>query len=169
MADRPTTLGARASGRMAVTANDPFRADLATTIAHHDAAITGLSGRMTGVETGLRTLQSEVHAGFNGMQHSLSEAINGLGSKFDRLDAAPKLDMHKIIGSVVSLAVLFSIICGGIVWMAGSQFAGVLAKQDSFNTSITKTVERHETKLDSIGEWMTTVHVKVPKRGERSQ
>lgn len=168
MTDRPTALRNQTAARMAGAANDPFREGLVQTLAQHDAAIVGLSGRMTGVENGLKGLQGEVHAGFNGVQNSLATSIGNLSSKFDRLDAAPKLDIHKIIGSVVAIAILFSMICGGIVWIAGGQFAASFAKQDAFNTSIAKTVDRHDSKLEQLGEWMTTVHVKVPKR-ERSQ
>lgn len=86
--------------------------DLIQTIAHHDAAIGQLGGRMTGVESGLRTLQGEVHAGFV-----------TLGSKLDKLDAIPKFDFHQTVKTVSSLVFLFASVVAGIIWIATQQFA----------------------------------------------
>jgi len=183
MSDRATNMRSATTARMAGAADDPFRQDLVTTLAHHDAAINGLSGRMTGVEAGLNKLQDDVHNGFNGMQQTMTAAVGALSSKFDRIEARPSLDVHKVIGSVVSVAVLFSMVCAGIIWITTSQFSGFIAKQDAINEreksrnewqtgEINKSsdrLHRVEGEVSRIGEWMTTVHVKVPKRWERSQ
>jgi hypothetical protein len=105
--------------------------DLSKTIAHHDAAITQLGGRMTGVEGGLLTLQGEVHTGFA-----------TLGSKLDKLDARPTVNLHESVRTVLSLAVLFSMIVGGIIWVTTSQFAVVVAKVDKHDTEIGRIAER---------------------------
>lgn len=123
--------------------------NLMQTLAHHDAAISALGGRMTGVETGLRTLQGEVHAGFN-----------ALGSKLDKIDARPTFDFHKTVSTVVALAVLFSMICGGIIWITTGQFGAMIAEQKSFNGIVKDRLERHDTAIEKIteavGAWRTT-------------
>lgn len=121
-------------------------------LAHHDAAISALGGRMTGVESGLKTLQGEVHQGFAGM----GQTLTSLNSKFDTLAARPTFDVHKTIGTVVSLAVLFSMVVGGIIWVTTSQFSGVVAEQKSFNQTVTKTLERHDQQIETLGKWITT-------------
>lgn len=131
--------------------------DLVHTLAQHDAAINTLGGRMSGVETGLRTLQGEVHSGFN-----------VLGSKLDKLDAAPKFDFHKTVGTVVALAVLFSMICGGIIWITTGQFGAMIAEQKSFNGIVKDRLDRHDTALDkiteAIGAWRTNTTVREPRK-----
>jgi hypothetical protein len=115
--------------------------DITAQLAHHDAAISGLSGRMTGVEQGLKTLQGEVHHGF------LS-----LGSKLDKIDAAPKFDFHKTVSTVLKLALLFSMVVGGIIWVTTNQFSGVVATQKATNDSLIAKIERHEGMLEKIAE-----------------
>lgn len=105
-------------------------ADLRETLAHHDAAIQSLGGRMSSLETGMRTLQGEVHSGFT-----------ALGSKLDRLDAAPRFDFHQTVSTVTTIAVLFSMIVGGIIYITSSQFATTVAR-----------VEAHESALANLNE-----------------
>jgi hypothetical protein len=122
--------------------------DLFTTLAHHDAAISTLGGRMTGVESSVRTLQGEVHAGFS-----------GLGGKLDKLDARPALNFPELVRTVLSIILIFSMIVGGIIWVTTAQFAGVLAEQKILNTNIASRIEKHETVLERIG-WAAKVEVK---------
>jgi hypothetical protein len=122
--------------------------DLFTTLAHHDAAISTLGGRMTGVETSVRTLQGEVHAGFA-----------GLGGKLDKLDARPSLNFPELVRTVLSLIVIFSMIVGGIIWVTTAQFAGVVAEQKSLNANLAARMEKHETVLERIG-WAAKVEVR---------
>jgi hypothetical protein len=119
--------------------------DLFTTLAHHDAAISTLGGRMTGVESSVRTLQGEVHAGFS-----------GLGGKLDKLDARPALNFPELVRTVLSIILIFSMIVGGIIWVTTAQFAGVLAEQKILNTNIASRIEKHETVLERIG-WAAKV------------
>lgn len=136
---------------------------LSAVLAHHDTEIKNLGGRMHGVETGLRTLQGEVHTGFASMQQAMNGLGNGLAALNSKLDSAPKFDAHKSISTIVSLAVLFAMICTGIIYISGSQFSSVIAEQKSFNGLVAKQIERHELRLDKqattleeIGRWATT-------------
>jgi hypothetical protein len=148
--------GGRARGKMA---NKPD--DLMQTLAHHDAAISTLGGRMTGVERGMATLQTEVHTGFN----ALNTTLNGLNSKIDKFDARPQFDFHKTVGTIVAIAVLFSMICAGIIYITNSQNAALVAEQKSFNTNIGKLVEKHDAQIESINGWRATIQYPAPSRG----
>ena len=113
--------------------------DLATTLATHDAAITTLGGRMTGVESSVRTLQGEVHSGFS-----------ALGSKLDKLDSRPQINFHETTKTVLSLAVLFSMVCGGIIYITNSQSAAERARQEVLNGSLTEKLTKAEDVLEKI-------------------
>lgn len=139
--------------------------DITAQLAHHDAAITALGGRMSGVETGLRTLQGEVHHGFVNVTQTVNQQIGALSSKLDKLDAAPKLDLHKSVGTVVALAVLFSMICAGIIWITTSQFSGVIAEQKSLNQTFTRTLEKHDKQIDDLRAWSVTIERAMSTRG----
>lgn len=156
------------------TGKTPYEgSEWAATLAHHDAAIGNLSHRMTGVETGMRTLQGEVHSGFSALKTELS-ALNGGLSK---LDAQPKINLHQAVSTVLALAVLFSMVVGGIIWVTTSQFAGVIAEQKAFNSAISNRaekidarVDKNETSIDkireTIGHWLTTIE---GRRADASQ
>ena len=107
--------------------------DLRETLVHHDAAIQSLGGRMSSLERGMSTLQGEVHTGFS-----------ALGSKLDRLDAAPKFDFHQTVSTVTTMAVLFSMVCAGIIYITGSQFATTQAQVAQHDKSIAKINEKIE-------------------------
>lgn len=113
--------------------------EITSTLAHHEAAINNLGGRMTGVENGLRTLQGEVHTGFAGIANSMNTQIGALSSKLDRLDAQPKFDFHRTVGTVTTLAVLFSMVCGGIIWITTSQFQITVATTERTAASLSET------------------------------
>lgn len=143
--------------------------DITAQLAHHDAAIGALGGRMTGVEQGLKTLQGEVHAGFSNVTHNVNQHIGNLASKIDRLDARPTFDFHKVVGTVVSLAVLFGMICGGIIYINNAQNAALVAEQKVFNSTVAKALEKHDDRIDRnegeiavINSWRATI---VPARG----
>ena len=147
--------------------------DLSATLARHDTAIQSLGGRMHGVESGLKTLQGEVHQGItklSGENSSIKEALASLGSKFD---SRPTFDAHRTIQSIAYLAGLFSLVVGGIIWVTNNQFAGVVAEQKAFNGTVNKLLDRHDTRIQSnenrvlkvediIGDWATSI-----KRGAR--
>lgn len=115
--------------------------DLMATLATHDAAINTLSGRMTGVESSVRTLQGEVHTGFA-----------ALGSKLDKLDAAPKFDFHRTVKTVSSLIFMFAAICGGIIYIVNSQSAAERARQEVLNSALTEKMNKAESVLEKIDQ-----------------
>ena len=123
--------------------------DLLTTLAHHDAVIGNLSGRMTGVETGLKALDTNVNRGFS-----------ELSSKFDKLDARPSFNFHQGVTTVVSLAVLFSMVVGGIIWVTTGQFAGMIAEQRGFNANTKERMDNYERTLAEVARslgWVTNL------------
>lgn len=129
---------------------------LMATLAHHDAQITSLGGRMTGIENSVRTLHGEVHSGFT----AINQQISVLVSKIDKMDAAPKFDFHKTVSTVTTIAVLFSMIVGGIIWITTGQFSGAWSKQDAFNAQITRRVEANEEAMQRIHGWTPAVERK---------
>lgn len=80
-----------------------------------------------------------------------------LGSKLDRFDGRPTFDFHKTTTTIVAIAVLFSMICGGIIYITNSQNAALLAEQKSFNSTVAKTLDRHDTQIDKLSAWSTTI------------
>lgn len=109
--------------------------DITAQLAIHDTAINGLSGRMTGVEQGLKTLQGEVHHGFasvtanvNSQLGQVQTSMNALGSKLDKIDNRPQFDFYKTVRTVQSLAVLFVMVCAGIIWITRAQFDQTIAE-----------------------------------------
>ena len=134
--------------------------ELLQTLAHHDAAIATLGGRMSGVEGGLNSLQKEMHTGFTAVASSIAQ----LGSQIDKADARPQIDYHKTISSIVAIAALFSMIVAGIIWVTSSQFGAVIAEQKGYNAAIQTRVGKVESSIekmaDQIGQWKTrTVEV----------
>jgi hypothetical protein len=126
--------------------------NLASTLAHHDAAITTLGGRMTGVESSVRTLQTEVHTGFV-----------ALGSKLDKLDSRPQFDFHQTTKTVLSLSVLFSMVCAGIIYITNAQGAAERARQEVLNNALTEKASKTESileKIDSKLDWAPVVERK---------
>lgn len=130
--------------------------DITAQLARHDAAIGALGGRIHGVETGLRTLQGEVHQGFN----ALNQTLIGVNSKIDKLDSAPKFDFHKVVGTVVSLAILFGMVCGGIIYITTGQTGAQFAKQDIVNEKAQERIAEQGRLIKEIGEridWMPSL------------
>lgn len=132
-------------------------------IAHHDAEIVNLSARMSGVENSVITLGNETRAGFSQVGIQFAD----LKSTLQHLNSAPKVDVHRIISSVVAIAVLFSMIIGGIIYINNSQTAALVAEQKAFNSNVARTLEKSEDKLQNhetrltkteveLGRWSTT-------------
>jgi hypothetical protein len=117
----------------------PMPKDLTATLATHDAAINVLGGRMTGVESSVRTLQGEVHTGFS-----------ALGSKLDKLDSRPQFDFHQTTKTVLSLAVLFSMVCAGIIYITNSQNAAERARQEIIANALAEKVGKTDSILEKI-------------------
>lgn len=126
--------------------------ELLKTLANHDAAINTLGGRMSGVETSVHKLQGEVHTGFA-----------ALGSKLDKIDARPTVNLHEVVRTVLSLAILFGMVVSGIIWITTGQFGGVVAEQKAHNVSVTEKLKEHKADIDKLSErtqWLPT----APKR-----
>lgn len=148
--------------------------DFRTTLAHHDAQITNLGGRISGVESGLRTLQGEVHTGFANVTqnvtqqiNSVAAVVNALSSKFDRMDAAPKFDFHRIVGTIVSLAALFAMICAGIIYITTAQTSAVIAEQKAYNNQISHRVETNEDAIRRLAGWAPVVETEGQAKASR--
>lgn len=108
--------------------NSASGSDFRATLAHHDARIDNLSSRMTGVESSIK-----------GLGDAMVDQFGQLKSKLDRADARPSFDIHKTVSTVLALAVLFSMVVGGILWVGSSQLAPIAAK-----------VERHDAALERL-------------------
>lgn len=119
-----------------------------STLAHHDAAIGNLSGRLTGVETGLKTLQGEVHSGFAGINKTLA-ATN---SKLDKLDAQPRFEITKVLGTVKDFAVLIGACVAAIIWIVTGQFGAVIAKQDQWAQQVERRLTDQQKTIDKMTE-----------------
>lgn len=130
--------------------------DITAQLATHDAAIGAMGGRIHGVEVGLRTLQGEVHQGFS----ALNTTLSGLNSKIDKLDAAPKFDFHKTVKTVTSLAVLFAMIAGGIIYITTSQTTEKFATQALTNQHTDDRLAEHGAAIKELADrqgWMPDI------------
>lgn len=142
--------------------SQPSFASLAQSIAHHDAAIEGLGTRMAGVEGTIRTLQGEVNSGFHGVNATLAQ----LTSKMNRFDARPSFDFHKTVSTVTTLAVLFSMVVGGIIYVTSAQTAKNFAEQKLLGDRREERIDKLEDTLENIAprlSWGGTV-VKEPRK-----
>lgn len=116
--------------------------ELFKTLATHDAAISTLGGRLSGVETSMHKLQGEVHTGFA-----------ALGSKLDKLDARPTFNAHEMVRTVLSIAILFGMVVSGIIWITTGQFGGIVAEQKAHNSAVDEKLKDHSERL----RWMPRV------------
>jgi hypothetical protein len=80
-----------------------------------------------------------VHTGFS-----------ALGSKLDKLDSRPQFDFHQTTKTVLSLAVLFSMVCAGIIYITNSQNAAERARQEILANSLSEKVSKTERILEKI-------------------
>ena len=130
--------------------SDGFRQGLLQTLAHHDAAIGGLSTRMGHVETGIRSIQSEMSHGFRDLSAKL--AVN---------DARPQFNFHQTISTIVAIAILFSMVCGGIIYIVNGQNATSAAEQKH----LVGRVDKHDQiieRLTAIAGW--SARVEAPRK-----
>jgi hypothetical protein len=118
--------------------------DWQSKLVEHEQAIKGLSDDVGGLKLEVQG----IHKAMNLHHHDLS-------SKFDKLmakdDARPVFDPHKWIGTILSLSILFVMIVSGIIYVAQSQFAAVIAKQDILNSNVNQSLSDQQQKLDDIG------------------
>jgi hypothetical protein len=125
-----------------MTGRTMAQANITGQLAHHDNLIHGLSSRIGHVE---KTLSDH------------GTVLQEIRIAVTRTDAQPKMDFHKLVTSIVSIAALFGMVCGGIIYIATKEFGGLISEQKSFNQGISRRVDRHETQIDQINIWRTTV------------
>ena len=115
--------------------------DISGILAHHDAAIGGLSSRMGHVE---RTLE-----GHGGLLQEIRTAVT-------KNDARPVFNFHQTISTIVAIAILFSMVCGGIIYIVNGQNATAQAEQ----RNLTVRVDKHDQlleRLSAIAGWTAKV------------
>ena len=118
------------------------------TLAHHDAAISNLSGRMTGVEANLKGLQTDVTHGFT-----------DLGSKIEKIAAKPSFEASSVLGIVKDAAVLIGAAVAAIIWVTTGQFSGTVARQDETNKLTERRLTTLEGRVDEKIGWLSRVEV----------
>lgn len=115
------------------------------TLAHHDAAINGLAARLGHVE---KTLGDH-----GSILHRIENAVT-------TQSARPQFNFHQTVSTVTTIAVLFSMIVGGIIWITTSQFSGFIAKQEAINDRDKNRLDWQSNELSKITErlgWTTRV------------
>ena len=125
---------------------DPTPRELLTTLVKHDAAIKGLSGDMAGLKSEVKALDSSVAKGFATLGQELGKLTTANALR-------PAFDFHKWVATILTLAILFSMVVAGIIYVANAQFSGAIAKQEATN-------EKFSEKLDQLGErvgWLPTM------------
>jgi len=77
------------------------------------------------------------------------------------------------VPTITTIAVLFSMIVGGIIYITQSQTAAVVAEQRSFNQTVVKTLERQTDKIEridgeitNINSWRATI-IPAPREARR--
>lgn len=140
--------GLRKGGKMAApTANIPT--ELAQTLAHHDAAISNLGTRMSGVENGLQKLQGDVNKGFN-----------DLSGKIEQLNARPKFDFHQTTTTTLNIFLIVGLLLGVVFWINRAELSAVVAEQKGVNSEMTAKVDRIEAVIAELAHrvgWVGTV------------
>lgn len=115
--------------------------ELIQTLIKHDGLIQGLGSRIGHVE---KTL------GDHGQSLSrIEHAVTKQGAK-------PEFNFYQAVKTVQSLAVLFAMVVGGVIWITTSQFSNVAS-----------TVDRHDKAIEQLSErvgWTANVE---PRRGQR--
>lgn len=119
--------------------------NLHQTLAHHDAAIGALTTRVGHVEQKL-----------DGHDRKLDQIIHAV----TKADATPKFNFHQTVSTIVALAILFSMVCGGIIYIVRAQSEAVLAEQKAinseqkaFNGTVGKILDRHDDNLTRLNTW----------------
>lgn len=113
--------------------------DLMQTLIKHDGLIQGLGSRIDHVE---KTLGDH------------GAALSRIEQAVTKVGARPEFDFYKTVKTVQSLAVLFAMVVGGVIWITTSQFSNVAVS-----------VERHDKAIEQLSErvgW--TAH--VDKKGK---
>lgn len=109
-------------------------------LAHHDAEIRTLGGRMTGVESSIRTLNTEVNTGFAALHNTL----NALDNKVSRFDSRPQFEFSKVLSLVRDVAFMIGAAVATILYVANGQYGAVIARQEGFNALLQQRIEAVE-------------------------
>lgn len=120
--------------------------DYRATLEHHDKELTNLAGRVGSLEV-------KLDAGFASVREAIAQQKQGVVSLKDAVSV------------VLSLAVLFSMVVGGIIWVTTNQFAGMVAEQKSMNMETKSRIERHDVILEKLTErvgWSASTTTKRP-------
>jgi hypothetical protein len=105
----------------------------------------------------LRTLQGEVSHGFAAITSNINAQIGALSSKIDKFEGRPQFNFHETVKTVVSLAILFSMTVGMIIYVTTSQNAAVLAEQKTLNEHRTKQIEQITERVRDLEAWRPVV------------
>ncbi len=127
--------------------------DWVRTLAHHDAEISNLSGRITGVEAGLKGLQTDVTHGFS-----------DISSKIEKINARPSFEMSSILSIVKDAAVLVGAAVAAIIWVTTGQFSGTVARQDETNKLTERRLTNIEEKMTEKIGWLSRVDKSLETR-----
>lgn len=101
--------------------------DLISTLAHHDAAISTLGGRMTGVEAGLTSLQSEV----SDLDHKVGDGFAQLSSLVRENQAGKGPGMAEVLKVVATGGAVLAMSATAITVLVTSFTAPQLTKLES--------------------------------------
>lgn len=123
--------------------------DVHQTVAYLEAGHDDLGRRLGGLEKGFHILQGEVHTGFSNIQTGFSD----IKSKIESLNARPTVNIHEVVRTVLSLAILFGMVVSGIIWITTGQFGGIVAEQKAHNQAVTEKLKEHSERL----QWMPRV------------
>jgi len=120
--------------------------DWVRTLAHHDAEISNLSGRITGVEAGLKGLQTDVTHGFS-----------DISSKIEKINARPSFEVSNVLAIVKDAAVLVGAAVAAIIWVTTGQFSGTVARQDETNKLTERRLTTIEEKISEKIGWLARI------------
>ncbi|MGD9724516.1 MAG: hypothetical protein AB7U76_25025 [Pirellulales bacterium] len=115
---------------------------------HHEGMINALSQRMGHVETKL-----DAHDG------KLDTIIHAVSKHENR----PSFDFHKTISSITQIAVLFSMVVGGIIFITTSQFSPMVQVVNRNEERVKKIESDIGDVKDKVG-WIARVENEGKKR-----
>lgn len=107
--------------------------DLSKTLAHHDAAIANLSGRMTGVENSLTSLGADVNKGFS-----------ELSNKLATMDAAKPPSLFIQLRMITAGVTIFAGAATGIGFLVHSYMSPKIVEISGKTDSTSKDLERRQ-------------------------
>lgn len=128
-------------------------------LAHHDAAISGLSSRIGHVEQTLGS-HGSILKDHGSLLQEIKIAVTTNAAK-------PVFNFHQTVSTVTTLAVLFSMVCGGIIWITTGQFAATLAKQEAINERDTRRLDLQSAEINKLQDklgWVARIEPASPRK-----